>query len=157
MRRGLRLRCCTGSSSRTTAGSTASRATANRTPSGRSTRRPASRPGSARRADAVAWDLTYDAATDTIYGVATVAGFNRLGTFDRTTGTFTPVAGGNGVAASQLASTTGIAFDPVRRRVVVYEYDGQLWQFTLDGTGSQLPTLTPGLGLNLAFDGSRFS
>ncbi|HEX6985516.1 MAG TPA: SdrD B-like domain-containing protein, partial [Planctomycetaceae bacterium] len=107
----------------------------------------------------LAWGLAYDAATDTIYGIGNVAnsGYNRLGTFDRATGAFTPIPGGNGLSVNSLNGTAGIAFEPTRREFVVYEFgDGQTWRFTLDGTAWQLPQNTPNLGLNLAFDGSRF-
>jgi SdrD B-like domain/PKD domain len=107
----------------------------------------------------LAWGLAYDAATDTIFGIGRLPGsnFNRLGTFDRLTGAFTPIPGGNGVSATTLNATSGLAFDPVRRSVIVYEHgDGQTWEFSLDGTGTFLRTNTAGVGLNLTHDGARF-
>ncbi len=108
-----------------------------------------------------AWGMTYDAETDTIYGVAYIAGNVRLGTFDRVTGIFTAIPDGLGVpftgSTGALTGTGGIAFDPIRRRIIAYDFhDGEIYAFSLDGSAQLLSQTIANLSGGLAFNGRQF-
>jgi sugar lactone lactonase YvrE len=108
-----------------------------------------------------AWGMAYDPQTDTIYALAYVNGYVRLGTVNAVTGVFTLIPGGNGVASSgstgALTGTAGLAFDTDRRRILAYDFDdGECYAFSLDGSVQLLSQTTSQLGGGIAYDGDRF-
>jgi protocatechuate 3,4-dioxygenase beta subunit/sugar lactone lactonase YvrE len=88
---------------------------------------------------ALAWGLAYDAQTDTIYGLATPPGFPQGSVqpiiFNRESGGATFI--GSQVTTG-LSGTSGIAFDPVSRRLIAFDnFDDDLYSFDLStGVGS---------------------
>ena len=99
------------------------------------------------------WGMTYDAATDTIYGLGVTApGVVSLLVFNRATGTATAI----GTGVTGMTGTSGVAFDTAHNWVLALDNDDrQLYAFNpTTGAGallSVLPTGTTGWGL--AFDG----
>ncbi|HYH67256.1 MAG TPA: PKD domain-containing protein, partial [Urbifossiella sp.] len=104
---------------------------------------------------ALAWGLTYDPATDTIYGLGVTnpaQNILSLVVLNRATGS--AVAVGPGVAG--LTGTSGLAFDAAGSRVLAFDNaDLQLYSFdVMTGAGALLSVLPAGnFGWGLAYDG----
>ncbi|MCA9070784.1 MAG: hypothetical protein KDA84_17765 [Planctomycetaceae bacterium] len=85
--------------------------------------------------------LAYDPLTDTIYGVGRQNvgdTANLLLEIDRTNGSVTPI--GDGIEG--LLGTSGLAFDPIERRVIAFgNTDDLVVAFELNGTATQLSDL----------------
>lgn len=99
----------------------------------------------------VGFGLAYDRATDTIYGVGHVGqGMMGLLTYDRTTGQAVPVST---TGMAEPSRTSGIAFDSVQNRVLVYNHEnGFIYGFNpATGQGSLLADAPNSMGVNLTF------
>jgi uncharacterized protein (DUF2141 family) len=103
----------------------------------------------------IVWGLTYSPATDTIYGLAqTDSATNTyvLVTFDRTTGAVTEI--GSGIAG--LVSVSGLAFDGVHNRILVFDNSNSTF-YAFDpttGAATRLATAAPTVhGWDMAFNG----
>ncbi len=87
------------------------------------------------------WGLTYDAATDTIYGLGQINGDtvnDYLLEIDRTNGTATPIGPGR----SNMAGVSDLTFDPNTRQVIVFENNNdRFYAFNLDGTSNLISEL----------------
>ena len=101
----------------------------------------------------LAWGLTYDSLTDTIYGLAHTGNVLSLATFDRKTGRATPV--GTGIAG--LTGTSDLAFDTRHREIVAFDnYDDEFYAFDLNGNGRLLWDTSNIEAYSLAFNGQHF-
>jgi hypothetical protein len=103
----------------------------------------------------LAWGLTYDSNTDTLYGLGSMPNNPSeisLVTFNRATGIATPV--GPGIPG--LTGTSGLAFDAANNRILAFDNaDKQLYSFdAITGAGSLLSVLPPNVaGWGVAYDG----
>ncbi|WP_425619016.1 SdrD B-like domain-containing protein [Anatilimnocola sp. NA78] len=104
----------------------------------------------------LAWSLAYDKTTDTIYGAATPPGTPsgnlQLITIDRVTGAATFIGS---QPTGNIGSTTGMAFDPVTRKVLLHDRNTGRF-FSIDpATGVFTLQSTRSFGTNaMAADGT---
>jgi glutamine cyclotransferase len=104
---------------------------------------------------ALAWGLTYDPNTDTIYGLGSSPNNPNvisLVTFNRTNGAATSI--GPGIPG--LTGTSGLAFDAANNRILAFDNaDKELYAFdATTGAGTRISTLPANVaGWGVAYDG----
>ncbi|MEZ6059031.1 MAG: SdrD B-like domain-containing protein [Planctomycetaceae bacterium] len=102
-----------------------------------------------------AWGLAYDPLTDTLYGAGSTTGGNGLMAFDRATGAGTVIGPGN----PGMTATSGVSFDPVRRKFLLFDNaDDEFYEFDLtNGVATLLSVANPAFNAyGFATFGSEF-
>ncbi|MFN3152513.1 SdrD B-like domain-containing protein [Bremerella sp.] len=98
----------------------------------------------------VAYGLAYDSANDQIYGIA-----GGLVRYDRTTGTTTLISG---PGTHVPPGISGIAYDDVQNRVLVYSYStGEIWGYDpMTGAASFVTQTQAQMAVNADFANGQF-